>query len=202
MAFSLLQNIALLVALATMQQFIVRRWRPGTLPHRLLSGLLFGGTTVLGMLTRVEVVPGVFYDGRSIILAVAGMFGGPVAATIAAAIAAAYRLYLGGAGTIAGVGVIVEATVAGIAMYYLRRRHEEVTRSGWLYLFAVLVHVGMLLIQFSLPGGMAPGVLRQIAAPVLVMYPLGQLLVCRLILDQEERLTREKELERLTASLG
>ncbi|MEN6430437.1 MAG: ATP-binding protein, partial [Coriobacteriales bacterium] len=126
----------------------------------------------------------------------------PVAATIAAAIAAAYRLYLGGAGTIAGVGVIAEATVAGIAMYYLRKRHEEVTRSGCLYLFAVLVHVGMLLIQLSLPGGIAPGVLRQIAAPVLVMYPLGQLLVCRLILDQEERLAREQELERLTASLG
>ncbi|MHB8966452.1 MAG: hypothetical protein ACYC52_10885 [Coriobacteriia bacterium] len=66
MVLSLLQNVALLVALAAFQQFIVRRWKVGALPHTAVSGLLFGGATVLGMMTRVQAAPGIFYDGRSI----------------------------------------------------------------------------------------------------------------------------------------
>lgn len=201
MVLSLLQNVALLVALAAVQQFIVRRWKVGALPHTILSGLLFGGTTILGMMTRVEAAPGVFYDGRSIVLGIAGLFGGPIVATIAAVIAAAYRLYLGGAGALVGVAVIVEASAIGVALHYLRRRDGRVT--GWLplWIFALTIHVVMLVIQLGLPGGIAPAVLRQIAIPVLVFYPIGTLLVCRLMLDQEERVKSEQQVRQLNESL-
>lgn len=201
MVLSLIQNVALLVALAAFEQFIVRRWKVGALPHTVLSGLLFGGATILGMMTRVQAAPGVFYDGRSIVLGVAGLFGGPVVAIIAAAIAAAYRLYLGGAGALVGVGVIVEASAIGVGLHYLRRRDERVT--GWLplWIFALTIHVLMLLIQLALPGGIAPAVLRQIAIPVLVVYPIGTLLVCRLMLDQEERLASERRVRDMNESL-
>lgn len=45
--------------------------------HKIVTGLLFGAATVAGMLTPVVVASGVIYDGRSVILAVAGYLGVP-----------------------------------------------------------------------------------------------------------------------------
>ncbi|MCX8008047.1 MAG: hypothetical protein N3B11_08100, partial [Coriobacteriia bacterium] len=95
MVLTLLQNIAMLVALTVVTQAVTASLPPGSRRRALILGLLFGGTAILGMLTPFRAAPGIFYDGRSIILAIAGIFGGPGAAAIAGTIAAAFRLHLG-----------------------------------------------------------------------------------------------------------
>lgn len=64
------------------------------------------------MLTPMEFVPGVIYDGRSIILGAAGYMGGWIPAVISALISGGFRLYLGGAGTLPGVLVVAESVLA------------------------------------------------------------------------------------------
>ncbi|MBT5812582.1 MAG: hypothetical protein HOI19_19585 [Rhodospirillaceae bacterium] len=62
------KGVALLLALCLMYGFIARRWSRGELVGQILSGVLFGGICVIGMLTPIEVTPGVIFDARSVIL--------------------------------------------------------------------------------------------------------------------------------------
>ncbi len=200
MVLALVQNIAILVALSVVTQAVTASLPPGSKRRAIILGLLFGGTAVLGMMTPFRAAQGVIYDGRSIILGIAGIFGGPAAAAVAAIIAAAYRLHLGGAGAWVGVAVIAEATAFGVAFHYHRQKTGHVL---WreLLLVGIAIHVAMLLLQLVLPGGRGPEIVARIALPVLTVYPIGMMLVARLMLDQEERHRREAQLRELNASL-
>jgi signal transduction histidine kinase len=198
---TLIQNIALLVALSVVHQWIVRRWRDWTIARQVASGILFGAITVVGMMTPFRAAAGIQYDGRSIIIAVAAVFGGPVVGVVAAVIAAAYRMWLGGTGAVAGVLVIIEATALGTAYYYMRQRTPKADRWPQIYSLALAVHAVMLLLQFTLLGEIGPSIVGQIWFPVIGLYPIGMLLVCRLMLDQEQHLRDETSLHELNESL-
>jgi len=192
---TLINNIGLLVALSVLYGLVMRRCRPGSWSHPIWSGLLFGGVTLIGMMTPLKLTPGLIFDGRSIMLSVAGLFGGPVVASIAALVAGVYRWSLGGTGTVMGLSVIAESAMLGVVFYYWRRRHEWVMSVPWLLAFGLLVHVGMLAISFAtLPTSVAVETFHRIAVPVLLLYPVAQLLVCLLFLDLEARRQAETAL--------
>lgn len=198
---SLIQNVALLVTLSVLLQLVMRRWPARSRWRPAISGFLYGSIAVIGMMTPVTLAPGVIFDGRSIILTAAGFFGGPLAAFIAAAMAAAYRLYLGGAGAWVGVAVAVEAAAVGLIFRTLRTRSRPVTGFAYLWLQGVIAHVIMLALLYTLPGGLGVQVLRQIAIPIIFVYPIAFVLVARLLLDQEERICDEIRLRELNESL-
>lgn len=191
-ALGLVQNIALLVTLTVTQQLVLRLRDRTSIGYSVLSGSLFGAVAIAGMLMAVEVAPGIVFDGRSIVIAVGGFFGGPVVAAISAAMAIAYRIHLAGAGTAVGVAVIAAAAVLGVVFHYLRRKYTALSRPLALWLFGLLVHLVMLALMVALPAGAWREVVPQIALPVLILYPVATLLVARFILDGEERLGAER----------
>lgn len=193
---SLIQNIALLVALTFVHSLLVRRLatRKGLL-FPLVSGLLFGGVCLLGMMTPVVMQPGLIFDGRSIILAVAGLFGGPVVAALAALPAVVYRWWLGGVGAVVGVSVIIGSVIIGIGWHYLRRRRPRAVSLPGLYLFGLLVHLWMIGCMTFLPAELAKLVVANIAWPVLLLYPPATLLVCLLFLQMEQHIATEQALD-------
>lgn len=191
---NLIQNIAILITLTVLHQIVLRRWKTDTLMYKLLSGIMFGGVGVVGMMTPVHYAPGIIFDGRSIILSVSGLFGGPVVAAVAAVICGAYRLSLGGAGALVGASVIMESAAIGIVFYYLRRRHAGLMKTMPLLGFGLLVHIVMLLLMLALPGGAGIEVLRRIALPVLLVYPPATMLICQIFIDNEKRTSAEKAL--------
>jgi PAS domain S-box-containing protein len=75
-------------------------------------GLVWGGLAVVLMISRIETTEGVFVDGRVIPVAVIGLFEGGWAGLIAALVASAYRLWLGGSGAPAGVVTLLAVAVA------------------------------------------------------------------------------------------
>lgn len=192
---TLVQNVALLVSLSVVLLFITRRLGH-TLLSNTVSGVLFGLVAVAGMMTPLRLSPGVIFDGRSVIIAVAGFSGGPVTALISGIIAAAYRLSLGGGGAWVGVAVILEAGLLGVAMYYLHHRYPLAARIPALVGFGLLVHILMLCLQLLLPGGVGPGLVARIGPSVIVFFSLATALVCRLLLDQEERETAAEEIRK------
>jgi len=202
MILDLIQNVALLVALAVGFQLLARRLIQRPLAYRLAAGVLFGAVSVTGMATPMHFSPGVIYDARSVILALAGLFGGPVTAAIAAVMAGAYRAYLGGEGTLPGILTVVEAAALGAALYLLRRRDERWV--SWLSLwgFGLLVNVIMLALQLLLPDGQGWQVVRKIGPAVIVSYPLGFLLVAQAFLEGEKRRRAEYERARLQEQLS
>lgn len=191
---NLLSNISLLVALSVIHNMVMRRWTKSAWTYQVISGILFGAVTITGMATPLRFEHGIIFDGRSIVVSIAGFFGGPTVGIIAAAITASYRLWLGGGGALMGVCVTAESACVGIAYHYLRRRGLRVTTPLQLLGFGILVHLLMVLLMLTLPGGSSKEALRRIAPAVLTIYPIGSLLMCLLFLDQESRLKADRAL--------
>lgn len=192
MVLSLIQNIALLVALAATYQLVGSRFHRENPVHQILSGILFGMVGLVGMMTPVIFAPGIIFDGRSIILSLSGLFGGPLVAAMAAAICGAYRLWLGGVGAWVGFAVIMESATLGAVFHLVWRKTERHVTAPHLYGFSLLVHAVMLALMPALPGGVGMEVLRKIGLPIIVLYPVAGMVVGMIFLGYERQI-RDRE---------
>ncbi len=199
---SLLHNVALLVALTLVHGLLIRRIGENKYGLSLFSGLLFGAVALIGMMTPMTLQPGLIFDGRSIIIAVAGLFGGLLTALISALIALAYRIYLGGVGAPTGVAVIVGSAAIGVLWRFLRLRRPAFSSASSLYLFGLLVHLWMLVCMFILPSQIVWKTLSNITLPVLLIYPFATLLVSLMFIQMERHIESEKELAEERNSLA
>ncbi|MCP4578761.1 MAG: PAS domain S-box protein [Deltaproteobacteria bacterium] len=183
----LISNVALLLALSILYSFLTRIWKHGEIPGRVLGGFLFGLVAVAGMINPFNYEPGVIFDARSMVVSMAGLFGGPLTAAISTLIAGTYRLWLGGTGALTGFGVIFTSAALGVGYYYLRQRRPEVIGSLYLFIFGIIVHLFMLLWMLTLPWPLAFEVLDKISLPVMLVFPLGTFFLGTLLADQEKR---------------
>ncbi len=190
----LIHNIALLLALSILYSFISRNRTYKGRHKQILIGLLFGAVSIAGMMTPLHLMPGIVIDGRSMVISVAGLFGGPIGATISVIIAGGYRIGIGGMGALTGVLVIIASALIGVAYHHLRRRRPDLAKPHHLLFFGIVVHISMLLLMLSLPSSVSANVLKQIALPVIIIYPVGTVLLCLLLMDLESRDRSEKML--------
>ncbi len=185
---NLIQNIALLVALAALYQVIGARFRKESLENKIISGFLFGVVGTIGMMTPLHYSPGIIFDGRNIILNIAGLFGGPVVALVAASMMVAYRAFIGGAGVYVGLATITQSAVLGVIFHYWwSLRQKKVTLLN-LWLFGLLSTVVLLLTFLALPGDAGISVVKQIGLTILILYPLATMLLGQLFIDYERQL--------------
>ncbi len=184
----LISNMALLLALCILYSFLTRIWRYGEITGRIFAGILFGGVAVAGMMLPFHYAPGIIFDGRSMVVSLAGLFGGPVAAGVSALIAGVYRLGLGGAGALTGLCVVFTSAALGTGYYYLRRKNPDVIKPPYLLAFGIIVHASMLLCMLTLPWPVAFEVLHKISIPVMLIFPAGTLFLGTLLADQEEHI--------------
>src|SRR5690349_6809175 len=131
----LVQNVSL-IALVVGGYATVKRgaFMPVRL-HPLAVGIVFGIGAILALALRIEVMPGVYVDGRNIMTSLVVVFGGPVAAGITLAITILYRIWLGGGGAFAGSVAAVSAAALGFAFCVLKDRYRF--RVGVLSLLAL-----------------------------------------------------------------
>lgn len=148
---ALIHNIALLVALAVVCQIVDTRWHMRRIPSQLIYGFFFGMAGIVGMMTPLNFLPGIIFDGRSIILSAGAFLGGPVVALVSAAMCGGYRLWLGGDGMAMGLSVIATSAALGVAFYYWRRRTQRTFKLTGLWAFGLLVHGAMLALFGLLP---------------------------------------------------
>jgi len=193
---ALINNITLIITLSILYGLIIHTWEAGSKPHRIFSGFLFGAVAVVGMMNPLVISPGLIFDGRSISISIAGLAGGWITALIAAAMSIAYRAYLGGPGAIMGVSVITASALIGVAYHHIRRKRPDMTGPQHLITFGILVHLCMLILTMTLPSSMKFAVLAKVAAPVIIIYPIGTFLVCLVLLEQESRILALKQLRR------
>ncbi|MBX7254824.1 MAG: PAS domain-containing protein [Candidatus Hydrogenedentes bacterium] len=193
MFLELIQNMALLISLAVILQVLARRTERKPALYESVTGLLFGCVGIVGMMTPMHFAEGVIYDGRSIILSLAGIFGGPIAALLSAVMCGVYRGYLGGPGALAGILTITESAALGAVYGYLRRRDEAWVTPFKLWCFALLVHVLMLAAQLLIPEKGLAAVLY-VGPSVLIFYPLVFMLIAQVFLDDERRRRSENAL--------
>ena len=198
----LVKSIALLLALCFLHGMQMRWWPREARGGRTASGLLFGTVCAIGMLAPVVSVPGAAIDVRTVVLSLAGVFGGPLVALIAAAMAAAARLWIGGAGTPAGLLVIALSATLGCAFRWAHLQGKLSIRPLHLLGLAVVVHVLALGVATALPSALALSTHRGIILPLLLLLSLPlTALVGWLLQDVENRLATERALRESTARL-
>ena len=191
----LIQNLALMVALAATYRVLTPRWDEDSLRRRLVSGLLFGSVALVGMMTPVRLLPGLIFDGRSIVMGVAGFAGGPIVALVAGLLAGAYRVWLGGVGVLVGVAVVVEAGALGTGLHLWCKKTGR--KPGWLALwgFGLAIHAVMAGLLWTLPGAARRMAGADVGVAILVVYPLVTMLLCRLFVDYEQHDRDRRALE-------
>ena len=190
----LICNSALLIALSALYSLLARFRGKGGLLFKILSGLLFGSAAVAGMQIPFSPSPGIFYDGREIALAMAGLFGGGTAAAVSAVLAGLYRSYSGGAGMWAGLSTIALASLIGLAFRRTHGNRPETAGPLSLYLLGLAVSLAALACQLLLPHPQAYAVLRRIWLPIMLVLPQATFLCGLLLGSEEKRVLLEKSL--------
>jgi PAS domain S-box-containing protein len=194
----LIHNIALLLAMVLIFDMAGILWRSSQ-PKlwEVLIGVLLGGIGMAVMLTPWQLYPGVFFDTRSVLLSVAGLFLGWIPTLIAMFMTASLRIFQGGNGAFTGTSVIFATGLIGLVWRQLRRKPLMELTTWEMYLFGIITHIVMLLLMLTLPWQTAQQVLSSIALPVLIIYPIGTALLGSIMIN---RLRREKMVDRLRES--
>ncbi|MBV7455757.1 EAL domain-containing protein [Acidovorax sp. sif1233] len=201
MFIELVKGVALLLALCFLHGFNIRVWRRHPRTGQVFSGILFGSICVVGMLTPVVLMPGVIFDARSVVLSMAGLFGGPLVACIAAAMAATGRLWLGGAGAEVGLLVIALCTTLGLVYREGRARGRLGVEPVPLALFGLLLHTAVVALFQLLPAEAVQRINQTLAVPFLLTFTPATVVLGLLLRDVEERLATERALHGTAARL-
>lgn len=193
---TLLSNTAVLVSLSAIYGLLAE-WAGRRRPlGRLASGTAFGVVAVLVMAAPLHLEPGLQYDGRSVVISMAGLFGGGWTAVLAGAIAAAYRIHLGGIGVLPGIGTIATSALAGWGWRrWIQGRVTDI-REWHLIVFGLLLHLAVLAWQAFLPGRYLSRVFLGVGPAFLSVFTLGTLLLGWLLAGVERRIQdRQRDLE-------
>eukprot|EP01030_Chromulinospumella_sphaerica_P025887 gene25887-26055_t len=201
MFLELVKGVALLLALCFLHGVNIRVWRQKPLIGQIVSGALFGGICVVGMLLPVVLMPGVIFDARSVVLCMAGLFGGPVVAVIAGAMTMGWRLWIGGAGMGVGLLVVVICVSLGLLYRHAHQRGKLGLEPRTLLIFGFLVHVAVVGAFQLLPPPVAQRINDTIALPFICIFTVATLLLGTLLKDVEERLNTERALSDSSARL-
>lgn len=191
----LLQNIALLLAFSMLYDFFwSRKDNRKKLLLKIATGTVLGGVGIVLILTPWHFVPGIFFDTRSIILSISGLFFGPVPTLTAMIITGLFRLQMGGEGVLMGVMTIVTSGTIGLLWRFFRphwKKNPLLELAG----MGVVVHIIMLGCGFLLPAEIRWETLKNIALPALFIYPPATVLLGVLMLKQAENWENKKALK-------
>jgi PAS domain S-box-containing protein len=192
----LINNTALLITLALIYDVVILR-QPGqkTSLNQIPLGITLGIIGIGIMMNPWEFLPGVIFDTRSVLLSVTGLFFGTVPTLGAVLITGGYRLSIGGTGAWTGFAVIVTSGAVGLAWRHWVKKDLETISIRDLYLMSIVTHVLMLLWMLTLPRSIAFGVLSKISLPVILIFPLGTLLIGKLMINRKERIKAVEKIQ-------
>mgnify|MGYP000893352477 CR=1 FL=1 len=187
LVIEIVHNLSVLIVVSLISGTIARRFDEQSLKNGILQGTLYGATTVLVMLFPLVFQPGLVFDGRSVMLSLAGFFFGPLTACIAAAMAILCRILQGGVGTIMEVSVIIASASLGTLGYWLHRRGRFPYSPLRFALLGLVVHIAMVLLAFTLPEALAWNVVNRIGLAIVIAYPLATVVIGMVIEEQKRR---------------
>lgn len=169
--------------------------RLSDLGAKVAFGLVMAMGAVGSMMMAFQPSPGVYFDLRAPVVALAGYYGGWPALLIAAAATAAYRLHLGG--TIwSGLLLILIASLVGLAGAWLSR--GKTRNVGHIIVFAAAVATLTGLTIFSLPIEIRSSALTNYPTVLMLNFfataGLGAILLAQ---HRQQSLTKTNELYRL-----
>ncbi len=197
----LANNIAIMLALSLLYGALLSKPSQSSVLRGILNGIFFSIAVLVVMLNGYKFRSGVVFDCRSVILAIGGLFCGPLPISIAVVTSCAYRIWLGGQGALMGVLSIFSSAAIGVWFYYLKRNRPYLTKVPYTYLLGLLVHIVLLLLALTLPFQIAVGFYKTLAVPIIILYPIGTVIFGIMLRDQEKRANIHREIAAYNAQL-
>jgi PAS domain S-box-containing protein len=183
----LIYNLSMLIALSVLAGFVGKKDMFSEKQKSVIQGVIFGMVAVIGMLYPVKFAPGIIFDGRSVVISLCALFFGPVSAVISGSFVTILRIFQGGAGTLPGILVVIEAALFGLIFHYRFYRKDKAVQVHILLLMGILVHLTMLSLMLLLPADIAWKVVQTIGLPVITIYPIATILIGKIISDNLEK---------------
>jgi len=179
----LLANVAI-VAMFVSVWIHTHVWidRFGAVARNGAFGLLMGVGVIAVMLVPVELLPGVNVDLRFAMIALSGLFGGPLACLVTGAMAGAFRFYEGGIGTYAGMVSIAAAMIITTTGHLILRGRQP--RRTDILLVAAAVAIGSRMGLSVLPMHVVQAYLATAALPSMLL-DFASIMLAGLTLYQE-----------------
>ncbi|MDO9276250.1 MAG: LytS/YhcK type 5TM receptor domain-containing protein [Lutibacter sp.] len=174
----LLQNTAILLAFSMLYQNVwIKNEAIKSISAKIIVGLALSSIGIILMFTPWMMVPGISFDVRSVLLAVSGLFFGPIPTAIAILATGATRVYIGGEGLWMGLAVIFFSGSIGLLWRKFRPNWKSKNYYFELLAMGFLVHIVMLACIVFLPRDKMIPTLKTIAIPALFIYaPVTMLL--------------------------
>ncbi|OFX44460.1 MAG: hypothetical protein A2X13_01510 [Bacteroidetes bacterium GWC2_33_15] len=166
--------------------------------YKIITGIVLGCIGIILMLTPWTLYPGLVFDTRSIMLSISGLFFGSIPTLIAMTITTIFRVYMGGDGMLMGVSVIISSGLIGIGWRNLRTifiKDKINYGTAELYYLGFIVHVVMLICTLFLPEGRTIPTLKKIGLPVILLYPIGSMILGRMMVKQKQSWNTRKALK-------
>ena len=191
----LIYNLSILVVLSVLSGFIDARFTRKETKGKILQGILFGLTAIIGMMNPYVLTEGIIFDGRSIVISLCALFFGPISGLITSALAIIYRFYLGGSGILMGILVVLSSFLIGTYFHHINLKSNKKITYFNLYLFGLVVHIAMLLFVLTLPTKNIIETYKIIAITVVGIFPVISVLIGKTLLSTLNNREYLKELK-------
>lgn len=166
----------------------------------LVQGGIFGLFGVVNLLTSTEVTPGFLIDGRTLIVTIAGVFGGTVPGVIAAIVVSLGRLITGGGGMYGGIAAIFTSAAIGIALYQYHTRRRIPLKAQTLFGLGLVIALQRLFWTVLLGGSAGWAVFEATALPTFMLYPIGTVVLGLSLLGEKRHSLLEEALRKSEGS--
>ncbi|MCF3643372.1 PAS domain-containing protein, partial [Rhizobium sp. TRM95111] len=154
-------------------------------------GLMTGLTSVGSILLAFEFSAGLYTDLRFAPLALAGLFGGPVATCLAATIAVLFRVLIGGVAMIDGVIAMVAVAAIGLAIHFVMRKRAPSLLD--IALLTLAVGTVILVSLVALPNVAKAHTLAGVGLP-MILSNCAATALCGLMLLKTQQLKLERSM--------
>ena len=182
----ILNNAALLLVLSIIYNTLFVKYEKNGIAKCVLIGILIGVIDISLLLTPVNLISGVIFDTRSILIGVTAMFFGLIPTIIAVIIICAARIFIGGDGALMGVLVAISTAAIGLLWNQFRFRYVIAKKQNInieFYIVGLIVHIGMLLGVLALPKDKTLTVFNQMWFAGLVIFPIVYFVLSRVLYD-------------------
>lgn len=158
------------------------------------TGLVLGLASITSMLMAVELEPGLYFDLRIALIEISALFGGPVALGLTVAIAAVFRLLIGGEGLAQGLASIGVCALLGLAVCRFSGRGKAVSPS-LVVLFSGFVGLLSIAVLVFLPARTFRHILLEAGLPIASLNMIVAALAA-IVITYFKRFTLERDILR------
>ena len=197
----LTQNVSLLALLIVGYIWIRRLPQMTPTLRGIAVGLLFGLGAVAAILTSIDLGTGLLLDGRTILVALAPLFGGWIAALLADLMAIGFRIWVGGPLHAPWLDMVT-ASLLGIAFWQVQRRRGG--RAGilqiWLLGIAIsAANLSLILLRgHELSAVYTGNLFETLAGPLLIINPIAMAILGVALQREDDRLALQRRLDEQT----